>query len=294
MNVLQQLRTAKHRLWLAYRKMGGVKRTVVDGAYRQYDRLVPYTFDVQRHRDRYGALPRLYFLHREPPSGATGNLEPAPRRIFCFWTGDNPLSDPRIEALRRLGETGTPVELITPLNLPEWLVAGHPLHPRYEQLSLNHRSDYLRAYFMLHHGGGYSDIKTPRGDWAGAFDLLKASSEGWLVGYPEVSSRSCGGDDFTALGRDIHRRFARLAGIACIIMKPRTPFAAEWVREIERRLDYYGEELAQHPGGMWGEGPGYPLRWIELGSDIFHPLQLKYHRHVLQSHELLPEFGGQR
>lgn len=294
MDAVETLRAAKHKLWLASKRLRGRKVAVIDRAYRHYDRLVPYTFSIESHRDRYGALPRLYFLHRDPPNELAGVLEPAPRRIFCFWTGSNPLSEARRQALKDLSETGAIVELITPANLPAWILSDHPLHPRYEQLSLNHRSDYLRAYFMLHHGGGYSDIKSPLGNWMEAFDLLDESDESWLVGYPELSSRSCGGDDHTALGRDIHRRFARLAGIACIIMKPRTPFAAEWVREIERRLDYYDEELAHHPGGMWGEGPGYPLRWIELGSDIYHPLQLKYHQHVLQSRALLPAFGGQR
>ena len=50
---------------------------------------------------------------------------------------------------------------MTPANLQDWVVAGHPLHPAYNDLSLVHRSDYLRAYLLHHHGGGYCDLKRP-------------------------------------------------------------------------------------------------------------------------------------
>lgn len=42
-------------------------------------------------------------------------------------------------------------------------------------------------------------------------------------------------------------------------MRPGTPFAREWPREIERRLDYYSAALMAASGDTWGDAPGYPL-----------------------------------
>ena len=80
--------------------------------------------------------------------------------------------------------TGVDLVLVTPDNLGEWLVDDSPLHPAYEDLSLIHRSDYLRGYLMHHHGGGYIDIKQPLGSWvARAF-----SSRAWSSRLTTMSS----------------------------------------------------------------------------------------------------------
>ena len=78
--------------------------------------------------------------------------------IYCFWTGTNEMNETRLNGLNKLRSvSGCNVVLITPDNLNDFLI--EPLHPAYKYLSLVHRSDYLRAYFMHYHGGGYSDIK---------------------------------------------------------------------------------------------------------------------------------------
>ncbi|MDO4919089.1 hypothetical protein [Kocuria sp.] len=293
MDALQPLRQAKHQAFLTRRLIGRGLRRAVDTGFRAYDRALPYRFDPEAHRDRYGSYPRMYFLHRQAPAPDTISVD-VPRRIFCFWTGANPMSDARARCLHsmRAVHKGLEVVLVTPETLDRWLVPGHPLHPAYEHLSLVHRSDYLRAYFMTHHGGGYADIKIPTRPWTGAFDALQHHPDTWLLGYPERSSRSCGGDDYTRLGRDIHRHYGSLVGFGGFIMRGRTPFGYEWMQELDRRLDYFQEELAQHPGGVWGDTPGYPLRWIDVGSDVFHPLQLKYLPHVAQHPDILPVLGG--
>ena len=169
---LHALRQVKHRAFLTRRAASRVARRGIDTGYRAYDRALPYRFDPEQHRDRYGSYPRLYFLHRSAPQRERIQ-ERVPRRIFAFWTGDNALSANRERCLRemRAMHDGLEIVLITPQNLREWVVDGAPIHPAYRHLSLIHRSDYLRAYFMAHHGGGYADIKTPTHSWSRAHPL---------------------------------------------------------------------------------------------------------------------------
>jgi hypothetical protein len=78
-----------------------------------------------------------------------------PEQIFCFWTGDNKMSQPRNIALDILiRNAGVKVELITQKNLKKFLKKDFPLHEGFKHLSLVHKSDYLRCYFMHHYGGG--------------------------------------------------------------------------------------------------------------------------------------------
>ena len=79
---------------------------------------------------------------------------------------------------------GVPVVLVTPENLPQFIQPNAPLHPAFEYLSLVHKSDYLRCYFMHHLGGGYSDIKPCRHNWLASFEQLEASPA-YAIGYPE-------------------------------------------------------------------------------------------------------------
>lgn len=159
MSILTLARQLKHAAFVARKRNGKRVTDIWDDFLRVRAAHTHYTFDVDSHRDRYGELPRQYFLHRSAPQGPSSKQVPD-LRVFCFWTGDNDLPPARVEGLDAMRQMiGVPVELITPEKLPAWVVEGHPLHPMYSQLSYVHRSDYLRAYFMAHHGGGYSDIK---------------------------------------------------------------------------------------------------------------------------------------
>jgi hypothetical protein len=159
---------------------------------------------------------------------------------------------------------------------------------------MNHRSDYLRCYLMHHHGGAYADIKKPRHEILPHFEAL-ADEHTWLVGYPEPTVWMTGHTP-GALGRALKIHYRKLPGQCCFIARPATPFTTEWYAELNRRLDANVAGVARHPGGIFGSGvpwatnPDYPLRWVQLMAEIWHPLALKYHEHVALDDRLRPSF----
>ena len=277
-------RKVKHALFVADKRRRRAQKdlgfTAVTALAPLRARLRSYEFDAARYR-------RSFVARAAPEPDGPQEL---PGRVVALWLGENPLTPRRranLEVMRR--RIGLPVELVTRENLEEWLVPGHPLHPAYENLSLVHRSDYLRAYLMHHHGGGYCDLKAPVASWEGAFARMHADEQAWLSGYPErvaqEVTRLTG-----ALGVDLAWQYHRLVGMGAYLVRPRTPLTAEWLREVERRLDYYADQAAEFPGGQRGEVVGYPVSWTRLLGGILHPLQLKHLDHVRQDRELLLEF----
>ena len=151
----ERAQEAKHAGFVAKRKVIRLVRRAHNRVGQQvYPLLHPagsYEFDPMRYRRSF-----LYTTLDATPG-------PFVPRVFTFWTGDNDMSTRRRISLERLrADIGLEVVLITPDNLAEWVVPGHPLHPSYQHLSLGHRSDYLRAYFFHHHGGGDCDVKLSR------------------------------------------------------------------------------------------------------------------------------------
>ena len=68
-----------------------------------------------------------------------------------------------------------PLQVVTDENIGSFNVSTDPIHPAIfaGQLSMNHRVDYLRAYMMHHHGGGYHDVKPPGRSWSTVFDVYE-------------------------------------------------------------------------------------------------------------------------
>ncbi len=245
-------------------------------------------------RKKYAA-DRLYartFL-AAPRREATFPLEDAKKVVYCFWTGDNPLTPNRQEALESMRAViGVEVKLITPANLAEYILPDHPLHPAYEYLSLVHRSDYLRTYFMHHHGGGYADIKSHSHSWNGVFEQLNDSGA-WALGYREIGPHGVvklpG-----KVGRDIKREWRQLIGLCAFVFRPHTPLTGEWYDELHRRMDHYHEALKRAPGNVMGDNKGYPIRWSGILGDIWFPTALRYHDRLLMNDAVKPSFDNYR
>ncbi len=221
----------------------------------------------------------------------------AARRIFGFWTGNNPMNHNRLRGWATFGVTGLEPTLVTPDTLNRWIDPTRPPHPAYNFLSSVHRSDYLRPYFMYHHGGGYADIKPQTGSWLESVETVERSSWLYGAGYREIRGGSVWlqnapiQDRYFVLSQQVPRPLATLTtnilraarplliGNCAFYFKPRTPFAREWLGEVDRRLDMLLGELhgVREPEARarLGDGSGYPLPWSAIHGDVLQPMALR-------------------
>jgi hypothetical protein len=203
------------------------------------------------------------------------------RVIFCFWTGENPMSEKRRQCLENIKvTTGCNVIFITKDNVMDWEVKGYPYHPAYPYLSAVHKADYLRCYFMRHYGGGYADIKSQTSPWGSMFELLQKSDDLWAIGYSEPGPGAIAHIDDNELYRSIQTVYNKIIGNCAYICKKNTPFVIDWYKNVKEILDEKYDQLktypAPHPRAMNQEDPRYALRWSEICGSVFHPLVYRY------------------
>lgn len=185
-----------------------------------------------------------------------------PYVLTCFWTDSTPMTAQRQARLQDLRAYAHPVQIrvLTEETIPSLVRPGAPFHPAYPYLSAVHRSDYLRAYLMHFHGGGYSDIKSyMQGSWVAAFREMDARPEMYL------SWRHPG---------------------CAMIGRPHTELTRRWYAEVCRRLDVHLPALRAYPGrpspvAHSAVDPAYPLRWGELLYEILEPITKDYPGRVL-------------
>jgi hypothetical protein len=248
-------------------------------AWRQ--RRHPHRFPAERYADSW--------LGESAAGRHVERGEVVPRRLFVVWTGDNAMPEQRrrsLDEIRRVNGA-LDVVLVTPDSVEEYLVPWLALPPQYEQLSLVHRSDVLRAYLLHAHGGGYSDVKRPRGPWLGAYERLE-ESDAWILGYTErhrLNAPLVGGQ----LQQDLRSVSRQLLGYGGLVVRPRTALTEEWWTRVCAVLADNTEALAAHPGNVRGDNAGYPLGWTEVLAHVVAPLTWKYQDHVLHDERVLPE-----
>ena len=223
--------------------------------------------------------------------------KPVEKVIYCFWTGTNEMSENRKRCLNSILQyAGVPVKLITLNNISDYILPEHPLHKSFQYLSLNHRSDYLRCYFMHFYGGGFCDIKSIEHSWSDSFERLN-KSDNYLIGYPELNADCTA---YTAvenqtLKSELKKCWPLLVGNGAFICRPRTKFTDEWFSELNKRLDSYYDSVKEHPAiDPFGQGNNYPIPWLHLQGGIFHPLCLKYHKKIIQDKRIMPSFKDYR
>lgn len=204
--------------------------------------------------------------------------------IFVFWTGDNPMSHNRLSNLHRLKSVSEcDITLITKDNLQDYIVHNDPLPEAYRYLSETHKSDFLRPYFMHHHGGAYSDIKQTTGSWINAFNQLNNNTT-ILCGYPEFS--------YHQIAHIAYKKYWNIMiGCGAFISKKNTVFTQEWYSKARTFVESKTEQLRKYPathpqecsegngyGGIQPHGvrSNYPIEWNEIMGRIFHPLVFKY------------------
>ncbi|MCV7470682.1 MULTISPECIES: hypothetical protein [Micrococcus] len=287
MDLLHSARRLKHRLWLAQKHGAHVVTEGRDLIYRMNSTVSPARYDAARYELDFTALTGRNTSWKSD--------RPIPRVVWCVWSGTNAMSFNRAACLRSIREVqhDLDVRLVTPDTLHEVVVNGHPLHPSYEHLSDVHRSDYLHAYLMHHHGGAFTGIKKHHHAWAPLIEEMQEDVDAWVTGY-RVPRSSEAAYFHGPLGRDVRKNFSLLLGFSGKIVRPGSPLTSEWLAEVERRLDYYGSLLAQAPGNVYGDNPGYPVPWTRIGSQVFEPLTLKYREHIRIDPRLKPQLWGHR
>ncbi|MFI3305479.1 MAG: capsular polysaccharide synthesis protein [Rikenellaceae bacterium] len=242
--------------------------------------LFSYKYDLKRYNNT--------FLCKNEDLG-NNSLRSVNKVIYCFWTGDNEMSETRKKCLEQFrSRAGVPVVLVTPMNLNEYILPNYPLHRAYKYLSCVHKADYLRCYFMHHYGGGYGDVKKYKYRWNTFFNELNSSNK-YALGYPEVRVKDvCHMYYDGVIGEDLKRHYRYLVGVCSFICRPYTPITTEWYNELLSRMDSYANELERYPGDTYGKNIGYPIRWANILGAIFHPLSLKYNDKILQNNHIRP------
>lgn len=270
--MLQAARSLKHRLARRFRwPVYEATEPLVQAWHRRF----PETYDPAQWAD-------TFLAHDHPVTRKTN--EPVPRRIYCFWTGDNDVPAVRLRSLESMQEVHPeiPVVLVTPDDLATYVLADHPLHEAYEGLSFVHRSDYLRCYFLNFHGGGYADIKPFRNSWVPAFERMDASSA-WLMGYRNPIRLMTPNFTDPRLQRWMVRTSDLRLGQAAYIARPHTPITEEWWRQVNVVLDEASRLLTESPGSTRADTPpgSYPLHWNALLAQVIDPLTVKHSSHLL-------------
>lgn len=222
------------------------------------------------------------------------NINVIPNDIFVFWTGNNPMSENRknsIESLKTVCEAN--IILITPSNLNNYIKEDAPLHPAYDYLSLTHKSDYLRVYFMYYHGGGYSDVKPSLGSWKKAFELINSNDNVWMVATREKEAIHVGYVEDPIIYDNLQKNYLNLPQNGAYICRPNTPLFKDVLDDIHKILDRHYEQLKTNDNwpirAQKGDGSGYPLGWTEILGSLIHQYALKYNDHIL--FEGLPGFS---
>ena len=244
--------------------------------YLIYSNLNNYTFDIKNYENTFLTYnSTIDFIPKK-----------VKKIIYCFWTAGNPLTENRIKGLEAMKKNmGVEIKLITPENLDQYIVKHHPLHSSYKNLSAVHKSDYLRCYFMHHHGGGYADVKIFKHDWNNAFQKINQNNDCYILGYREIGRKGVGQLE-GKLGKDLKSHFPKLVGVCGFICKPYSYITDEWITEVEKRLTSYQVELEKHPGNLYGNNKGYPIPWANILAEVLHPIMLKYHKNVFIDNSL--------
>lgn len=199
--------------------------------------------------------------------------------VWAHWFGPE-MSEARRHAVSTWRSSGHNFRLVRAQELGDLTNAwGVKLHPGFDFLTANHKSDYLRSLFMNHEGGVYTDVKPiPPFFKLGLIRFLNSGS--FLGGYGE---RSRGGVSLDS-NLNAKQNWRRLVGNGHFAMLPHSEFSAEWVRRVSRVMDDNYDRLVEFGIRDAPRGPSpsdatfnsYPLKWADLQGRIFHDLQADF------------------
>ena len=221
-----------------------------------------------------------------------------PKVVYIFWFSHlehiPEFTIRRFNALQSLiNNIKIPVIIITQENYKFWILKEHPLVKSFKYLSGVHKSDYLRVYILYHYGGGYHDIKWREKSWENEWNKFENNNI-WFIGRREFKKEQIGYNPFLyektiqeQYLKTIQEQYSKMITMSWIISKPYNNCMKIMLHEIETILNNKLTELELNPAPIsrCGIGVGcneneYPLRWLEILGEIFHPLILNYTEHI--------------
>ena len=219
--------------------------------------------------------------------------------VWCYWEGPPMTGNRRLSFEYLQAHIQVPICLITPDNLHHFIVEGHPLPRAFNQLSIVHRSDYIRAYLLHHYGGGWHDIKATEVSYEKVWEEFRNDAI-WIVGKREIAKGAA--KIYNADGDFVPDHYQKLIAVPSWVGRPQTSLSADLLSGIEAIIEQNADTLfmypAKHPREkrISSRNPikrlftiikfkyqkrsiHYPLDWTLFGN-VFHPAILKYHQHV--------------
>jgi len=215
-------------------------------------------------------------------------LQVPPYVVFVCWFGGYrnkaSMKGNRLSAYTSLQKNiGVPLVMITDENIADYVA----VHPAFQYLSGNHKSDYARCALLNKFGGGYHDIKHRSKTWKNEWnvDNWTADDNVWMYCVRERHPSHIG---YPPGKKHIQAQYKRLGSMGWLISKPRTPFLQDLQAAIHAEMDNNLDKLRQHPGhkpgGYYSDTPfrpdvpkdSYPLRWLQVMGELSHPLMLEY------------------
>jgi len=125
-------------------------------------------------------------------------------------------------------------------------------------------------------------LRATRGENATIFrSVFREFPNAWVNGVIDDWDRTRGA--CCERVRDMYRSGLQ---VQHLIVRPRTPLTADYLRLAHASLDHKAERLRLHPAPKstsrccFNHEGGYPVNWAELKGEICHPLYVKYASHV--------------
>ncbi len=232
------------------------------------------------------------FMYNSLESLNPNYINGIPKVVFVCWFGGYGIELPEMSPNRfncfkeLVSAIQVPVLLITSKNYKNFVLPDYPLHKAFDYLSGVHKSDYFRCYLLHHYGGGYHDIKSRLISWEDQFekDDWLFDDNIWMYGRQEKNE----GAIAYPPGMDhIKQEYNKLVTMGWIICKNKNLFTSQLIDKIHLSLDSHLENLIKFPGvksgGYYSDKPfdlvpenSYPIRWLEILGEIYHPLMLTY------------------
>jgi len=215
-----------------------------------------------------------------------------PEVVFIIWFGNN-ISDNRLAALNSLiNNIGIPYILITDNNYQSFVLNNYPLHEAWNYLSGVHKADYLRCYLLHHYGGGYHDIKYRDKGWNNQWNSFSDKNV-WIKSRKEKQKGWVAYDVDNPDTKWLQNHYKELGTMSWCICKPNTSYTTELIDKIHYKLDFHLINLKKNPSaiqsGYYHKNPfkkiddienNYPIRWLEILGELYHPLMYKYKQHL--------------